>query len=67
MSPLMMGRAAAVRAQTKGKTDAAKAKLNARYGKMISMGASPPLVMSVICCTIHIWLIMRACVHVRVK
>ena len=33
MSPLMMGRAAAVRAQTKGKTDAAKTKLNARYGK----------------------------------
>ena len=61
MTPLMMGRAAAVRAQTKGKTgvlillfvssyyyicvlillhmyiDAAKAKTNARYGKMISM------------------------------
>jgi YebC/PmpR family DNA-binding regulatory protein len=37
MSPLMMGRAAAVRAQTKGKTDAAKAKLNARYGKQIAM------------------------------
>jgi YebC/PmpR family DNA-binding regulatory protein len=37
MSPLMMGRAAAVRAVTKGKTDAAKAKLNARYGKQIAM------------------------------
>jgi len=37
MSPLMMGRAAAVRAATKGKTDAAKAKLNARYGKQIAM------------------------------
>jgi len=46
MSPLMMGRAAAVRAATKGKTDAAKAKLNARYGKQIAMaikagGADP--------------------------
>jgi len=42
----MMGRAAAVRAQTKGKTDAAKAKLNARYGKMVTMcikaGGSDP-------------------------
>lgn len=42
----MMGRAAAVRAQTKGKTDAAKAKVNARYGKMVTMcvkagGADP--------------------------
>jgi hypothetical protein len=37
MSPLMMGRAAAVRALGKGKADAAKAKLNARYGKQISM------------------------------
>jgi hypothetical protein len=31
----MMGRAAAVRAATKGKADAAKAKLNARYGKQV--------------------------------
>ena len=30
VGPVMMGRAAAVRAQTKGKTDAAKAKVNAR-------------------------------------
>ena len=37
LSPLMMGRAAAVRAATKGKADAAKAKLNARYGKQIQM------------------------------
>mmetsp|Transcript_27320 Transcript_27320/g.22968 ORF Transcript_27320/g.22968 Transcript_27320/m.22968 type:complete len:315 (-) Transcript_27320:107-1051(-) len=47
MSPLMMGRAAAVRAATKGKTDAAKAKLNARYGKQIVMlvkvGGSDPV------------------------
>jgi len=35
MSPLMMGRAAAVRAATKGKTDAAKAKLNGRYGPLV--------------------------------
>jgi YebC/PmpR family DNA-binding regulatory protein len=37
MSPLFMGRAAAVRAQTKGKTDAKKAKTNAVYGKRIIM------------------------------
>ena len=37
LTPLMMGRAAAVRAATKGKADAAKAKLNARYGKQIQM------------------------------
>lgn len=40
-----MGRAAAVRAQTKGKTDAKKAKVNAFYGKKIIMavkqGGSP--------------------------
>eukprot|EP00979_Chaetoceros_neogracilis_P007600 scaffold1606_cov301-Chaetoceros_neogracile.AAC.3 len=36
-SPLFMGRAAAVRAQTKGKTDAKKAKTNAVYGKKIIM------------------------------
>ena len=46
LTPLMMGRAAAVRAATKGKADAAKAKLNARYGKQIQMavksgGADP--------------------------
>jgi hypothetical protein len=29
---MMIGRAAAVQAAIKGKTDAAKAKLNARYG-----------------------------------
>lgn len=34
---LYMGRAAAVRANTKAKTDGAKAKLNARYGKKIVM------------------------------
>jgi hypothetical protein len=36
-SPLFMGRAAAVRAATKGKTDAKKAKTNALYGKKIIM------------------------------
>lgn len=40
-----MGRAAAVRAATKGKTDAKKAKVNAYYGKKIIMavkqGGSP--------------------------
>jgi transcriptional/translational regulatory protein YebC/TACO1 len=40
-----MGRAAAVRAKTKGKTDARKAKMNAYYGKKILMaiklGGSP--------------------------
>ena len=45
MSPLFMGRAAAVRAATKGKTDAKKAKVNAYYGKKIIMavkqGGSP--------------------------
>lgn len=45
LSPLSMGRAAAVRAQTKGKTDAKKAKVNAFYGKKIIMavkaGGSP--------------------------
>jgi len=35
--PLFMGRAAAVRAQTKGKTDAKKSKVNALYGKRIIM------------------------------
>lgn len=44
-SPLFMGRAAAVRASTKGKTDAKKAKVNAYYGKKIIMavkqGGSP--------------------------
>jgi len=43
--PLFMGRAAAVRAQTKGKTDAKKAKTNAIFGKRIIMvvkqGGSP--------------------------
>merc|ERR1719199_2461255 len=34
---LAVQRAAAVRAATKGKADAAKAKLNARYGKQIQM------------------------------
>mmetsp|Transcript_3476 Transcript_3476/g.5024 ORF Transcript_3476/g.5024 Transcript_3476/m.5024 type:complete len:292 (+) Transcript_3476:167-1042(+) len=45
LSPLFMGRAAAVRAATKGKTDAKKAKTNAIYGKKIIMavkqGGSP--------------------------
>ena len=45
LSPLFMGRAAAVRAATKGKTDAKKAKVNAFYGKKIIMavksGGSP--------------------------
>eukprot|EP00287_Rhodomonas_sp_CCMP768_P012672 CAMPEP_0196719562 /NCGR_PEP_ID=MMETSP1091-20130531/2513_1 /TAXON_ID=302021 /ORGANISM="Rhodomonas sp., Strain CCMP768" /LENGTH=325 /DNA_ID=CAMNT_0042060541 /DNA_START=23 /DNA_END=1000 /DNA_ORIENTATION=+ len=36
-SSLFMGRAAAVRANKKGKTDAAKAKLYSRYGKMVTM------------------------------
>lgn len=43
--PLFMGRAAAVRAATKSKTDAKKAKTNAVYGKKIIMavktGGSP--------------------------
>jgi transcriptional/translational regulatory protein YebC/TACO1 len=43
--PLFMGRAAAVRAQTKGKTDMKKAKCNATFGKKIIMavkqGGSP--------------------------
>ena len=43
--PLFMGRAAAVRAATKGKTDLKKAKTNALYGKKIIMaikaGGSP--------------------------
>ena len=34
-SPLFMGRAAAVRANTKAKTDAAKAKNNGRFAKKI--------------------------------
>ena len=37
ISPLFMGRAAAVRAATKGKTDAKKAKINGYYGKKIIM------------------------------
>ena len=45
ISPLYMGRAAAVRAATKGKTDAKKAKINGYYGKKIIMavkqGGSP--------------------------
>jgi hypothetical protein len=45
LSPLFMGRAAAVRAATKSKTDAKKAKTNALYGKRIIMavkqGGSP--------------------------
>lgn len=45
VSPLFMGRAAAVRAATKSKTDAKKAKTNAVYGKKIIMavkeGGSP--------------------------
>ena len=44
-SPLFMGRAAAVRAATKSKTDAKKAKVNALFGKKIIMavkqGGSP--------------------------
>ena len=36
-SPLFMGRAAAVRAKTKGKTDGIKAKTNGYYGKKIIM------------------------------
>jgi len=36
-NPLFMGRAAAVRAQTKGKTDLKKAKTNAIFGKRIIM------------------------------
>lgn len=35
LSPLFMGRAAAVRAATKSKTDAKKAKTNALYGKKV--------------------------------
>lgn len=45
VSPLFMGRAAAVRANTKAKTDGKKAKINAIYGKRIIMavkqGGSP--------------------------
>lgn len=45
ISPLFMGRAAAVRAATKGKSDAKKAKVNALFGKKIIMavkqGGSP--------------------------
>jgi hypothetical protein len=45
LSPLFMGRAAAVREKTKGKTDAKKAKTNAIFGKRIIMavkqGGSP--------------------------
>jgi hypothetical protein len=45
VSPLCMGRAAAVRAATKGKTDAKKAKVNGAFGKRIIMavkqGGSP--------------------------
>ena len=45
LSPLFMGRAAAVRASTKAKTDAKKAKTNAVFGKRIIMavkeGGSP--------------------------
>ena len=37
LSPLCMGRAAAVREKTKSKTDAKKAKTNAIYGKKIIM------------------------------
>ncbi|KAL3797018.1 hypothetical protein ACHAWO_006654 [Cyclotella atomus] len=48
LEPLSMGRAAAVRAATKGKTDAKKAKVNAYYGKKIIMavkqgGSSDPV------------------------
>ena len=47
-SSLFMGRAAAVRAATKGKTDAKKAKVNGYYGKKIIMavkqgGSSDPV------------------------
>ena len=47
-SSLFMGRAAAVRAATKGKTDAKKAKINGYYGKKIIMavkqgGSSDPV------------------------
>lgn len=45
VSPLFMGRAAAVRAATKSKTDGKKAKINAVFGKKIIMavkqGGSP--------------------------
>lgn len=45
LSPLFMGRAAAVRASTKAKTDLKKAKTNALFGKKIIMavkeGGSP--------------------------
>ena len=45
LSPLFMGRAAAVRASTKAKTDLKKAKTNALYGKKLIMavkeGGSP--------------------------
>ena len=45
LQPLFMGRAAAVRANTKSKTDAAKAKTNGFYGKKLIMavkqGGSP--------------------------
>lgn len=37
LTPLFMGRAAAVRAATKSKTDAKKAKINAVFGKKIIM------------------------------
>jgi hypothetical protein len=37
LSPLFMGRAAAVRAATKSKTDGKKAKINALFGKKIIM------------------------------
>ena len=37
LTPLLMGRAAAVRAATKSKTDDKKAKTNALYGKRIIM------------------------------
>jgi len=37
LSPLFMGRAAAVRAATKSKTDGKKAKTNALFGKRIIM------------------------------
>ena len=47
LSPLFMGRAAAVRASTKAKTDMKKAKTNALFGKKIIMavkegGSSDP-------------------------
>jgi Transcriptional regulator len=45
LSPLFMGRAAAVRANTKAKTDGKKTKINAVFGKRIIMavkqGGSP--------------------------